>query len=89
LRLEPGCPNPAPAGTTLRFHLAQTEPVDLSVFAIDGRRVATLWSGPRGAGGHEVAWRGTDDLGSALPSGVYLVRLRSAREERTVKVVLE
>ena len=67
-------PNPFNPTTTIQFTLAETGPVDLGVFDITGRRVATLEQGMRSSGEHEVVFDG-----SALASGLYLVKLESGR----------
>jgi len=39
--------------------------------------VASLIDGDLGMGYHEREWRGVDDRGRIMPSGVYLARLRA------------
>jgi len=75
-RLRPASPNPFNPSTTLNFELDRAGGVELEVFDVAGRRVRTLARGGFPAGTHAVAWDGCDGEGSALPSGVYLVRLR-------------
>ncbi len=87
-RLLPAAPNPFNPTTTLAYELAQAGPVRLEVYGVDGRRVATLISGERSAGRHEAIWRGTDDAGRAVSSGVYLARLRHAGGVDTQRLVL-
>ncbi|MCA9784710.1 MAG: T9SS type A sorting domain-containing protein [Calditrichaeota bacterium] len=76
-------PNPFNPSTTIRFTLAETASVDLGVFDITGRRVATLEAGMRSSGEHEAVFDG-----STLASGLYLVKLESGREVAVKKVVL-
>ncbi|MCA9784926.1 MAG: T9SS type A sorting domain-containing protein [Calditrichaeota bacterium] len=76
-------PNPFNPSTTIQFTLAETGPVDLGVFDITGRRVTTLETGMRSSGEHEVVFDG-----SALASGLYLVKLETGREVAVKKVVL-
>ena len=47
----------------------------VAIFDIAGRRLATLHSGAMAAGAHTIPWRGADDRGVALPSGVYFARI--------------
>jgi flagellar hook assembly protein FlgD len=51
--------------------------VSVDIFALDGRRVRTLYAGMREAGDFDLLWDGTDDAGEALGSGTYLCRLVS------------
>ena len=50
--------------------------------------MATLASGHRSAGAHRVVWTGTGDDGRALPSGSYLLCIRSGGGEVTQTVTL-
>jgi hypothetical protein len=68
-------PNPFNPTTTISFALSGPETVDLAIYTVAGRRVATLVHGTRSAGQHEVVWRGTDDRNRPLASGTYLCRL--------------
>jgi hypothetical protein len=56
--------------------------VDLSVFDVSGRRVATVISGELPAGHHTASWTGRDGKGRPVASGVYFYRL--ATDERTL-----
>ncbi|MBE0565081.1 MAG: hypothetical protein IH621_03925 [Krumholzibacteria bacterium] len=71
-------PNPCNPRTVVAFTVARDLDLDLAVFDLAGRRVATLAAGHREAGGHTVAWDGTDAAGRTLPSGTYVVRLATA-----------
>lgn len=69
-------PNPFNPRTTLRFELAEQGIVELDVYDAGGRRVRRLLDGvPLQSGPHAIVWNGSDDVGRALPSGAYLVRL--------------
>lgn len=87
-RLLRAAPNPFNPTTTLTFDLAQAGAVQLEVYAVDGRRVATLVSGERSAGRHTAVWRGMDDADRSVGSGVYLVRLRHAGGIEAQRLVL-
>ena len=72
-------PNPVRAGTRFRFSLAEAGTVDLAIYDIAGRRVATLLSAARReAGPGDVAWDGRDARGAPVPGGVYVARLEAA-----------
>ena len=81
LRLRPqlytGRPNPfrAESATRIEFELPAPQPVTLQIFDPTGRLVRTLVAGELPAGCHQRAWRGCDERGRPLPSGVYLTRL--------------
>ncbi|MHB8079905.1 MAG: FlgD immunoglobulin-like domain containing protein [Candidatus Krumholzibacteriia bacterium] len=90
-RLAPNVPNPFNPLTTLHFELTAAAAVELAVFDLAGRRIATLAAGRFGAGPHEAVWQGRDAADRPVPSGVYLARLRvdgADRDARTVRMTL-
>ncbi len=80
-------PNPFNPVTTVRYVLPADAQVTLAIFDIAGRQVRTLFTGRQAAGEHSVVWRGTDDSGRALGSGVYFCRLIAGGEARTIRMV--
>jgi hypothetical protein len=87
LSLSQNAPNPFSSETTVRFALPNAGPVSLQVFDVSGRKVATLVDRTLDAGPHSVSWNGRDDSGSAVATGVYLVRLQSNGETVTGEMV--
>jgi hypothetical protein len=65
-------PNPFNPSTTIKFELAKSSMVTLSVFDILGRVVSVLVNERRNAGVHEVKFDGSN-----LASGVYFYRLQA------------
>ena len=76
-------PNPFNPMTRIPFALAARSRVDLSVYDVRGKLVATLVDGERTAGPHSVVWDATEQA-----SGLYFVRLRADGAERVRKIVL-
>jgi hypothetical protein len=77
LQLE-AWPNPFNPQTEIHFRLPRAGRVDLDIHDARGRLVRRLISGGQYESGPGVAvWDGTDDTGRALPSGLYLARIRS------------
>lgn len=85
---HPPAPNPSHGACTLSFDLPRESHVIAEVFAIDGRRVARVLDRVQGAGRVSLLWRGATDDGRALPSGVYLVRLRAGADQAVRRLVL-
>jgi hypothetical protein len=83
-----GFPNPFAPSTNLRFELVQPGPVTLTIHDTHGRRVRQLIREPLPAGRHDVRWRGLDDFGRPVSSGVYFVRLETNRGAGTNRVIL-
>ncbi len=82
-RLESVYPNPVSARATVGFTLPRAQAVRLAVFDVLGRKVAVLADEVRPAG--EQALR-LD--ASALPSGVYLVRLETTGVDLTQRLTV-
>lgn len=81
-------PNPFNPSTTIAFNLAREAEVELSVYALDGRRVATLLQDSTSAGEHFVTWAGTDQSGRAVASGAYFYRLVVDGQQQVKRMVL-
>jgi flagellar hook assembly protein FlgD len=58
------------------------------VYGASGRRVATLVDRALEAGRHAASWRGVDEAGAPVASGVYFFRLTQNGESVTAKGVL-
>jgi hypothetical protein len=74
-------PNPARIAT-VDFALPRQAEVDLSVFDLGGRKVATLAKGSFSAGPYTRQWNG-----AGVGSGVYFVRLRVGAETYSIRTV--
>jgi flagellar hook assembly protein FlgD len=81
-------PNPFNPSTTIAFTLEMAGKVRLAVYDLAGRQVALLLDAEQTAGRHQMTWNGTSDNGSALPSGLYVVRAESGAMLRTQKISL-
>lgn len=73
--LAQNAPNPFNPATSIAFVLGAAGRAKLDIIDVAGRRVATLVDGHLPAGPHSVDWRGIDDRGRRVASGVYLYRL--------------
>jgi hypothetical protein len=71
-------PNPAHGAVRLAVVLSESGALELDVLDVVGRHVATIAHGAYGAGAQSFIWRGLDDHGRKLPSGLYRVRARAA-----------
>ena len=71
-------PNPFVSATTIRFNLARSSAVDLSITDVTGRRVRSLVSSRAlSAGPQSVSWDGRNDRGAPVSSGVYFYVLET------------
>jgi hypothetical protein len=84
-------PNPFAGSTDLSFSLsprASAGAVRLTMVDVAGRQVRTLVDGRMNPGKQLLRWNGADDLGRALPSGIYFGKLRTTEGTKTQKVIL-
>ncbi len=73
--------NPGAGEARFELRLPQPGPLDVGVYDVSGRRVATLASGAASAGVRTLLWDGRGRDGAPLAAGVYLVRARTAAGE--------
>ncbi|MBD3399603.1 MAG: T9SS type A sorting domain-containing protein [Candidatus Coatesbacteria bacterium] len=81
--LSAAYPNPARDAVSLELNLPESENVNVAVYDLSGRRVATLTEGELSAGRHLIAWNC-----AAAPEGLYLVRLVGEAGVLTSRLVI-
>ncbi|MFT5143181.1 MAG: hypothetical protein ACI80V_003714 [Rhodothermales bacterium] len=81
--LDPIFPNPSAGAVTLSFRLPEPSDIELSVFDVLGRKIATLANGSRAVGTQVVVW----DAGTS-PPGLYAILLRSGQRTATRSMLL-
>jgi C1A family cysteine protease len=82
-------PNPFNPSTAIRYNVPEPGgSVRLTVYDLRGRKVRTLVDAHRGAGEHLAVWRGRDDGGRELGSGVYFYRMEIGDYRVERKMVL-
>ena len=86
--LRQNYPNPFNGATSIEFTLAREADISLEIYDMLGRQVASLLSGKTVAGKHTYHWLANNDMGSFVPSGIYLIRLSIDGHSRTKKAVL-
>lgn len=88
LRLAPPRPNPARAGAEIAFELPREAPVEVAIYDLGGRRVATLHSGRLGEGHHALRWNAQDEGGRRVAAGLYFVRFTTPGLTRVHRLAL-
>jgi acetyl esterase/lipase len=89
LTLHPCHPNPVVESTEVSFALPADDWVSLAIYNAQGRLVRRLLEEQMSAGWHRSHWAGLDERASAVPRGVYFLRLwteRGMSARRTVVV---
>jgi hypothetical protein len=67
-------PSPGSGPVMIVFALKHAAAIEIDVFDVQGRRVASPARGTWPAGTHMVGWNGLTRNGEAAPSGLYLLR---------------
>ncbi len=75
--------NPFTSENTLQFSVEQSSQVRLDVYDVLGRRVSTAVDRIYGSGVHQLRWDG-----SAMPGGVYFVRMEVNGQDKGVQKVV-
>jgi hypothetical protein len=87
--LHGAAPNPFNPMTTISFRVPSgASHASLRVYDAAGRLVRTLHQGRLAPGDHAVTWRGVDDRGRAVSSGVYFCRLEADGQAQGRSLVL-
>jgi WD40 repeat protein len=83
LRITSTAPNPVNDQMTIAYETPNTEALTLTLLDVFGRTVLTQMLTPRAAGANEAVLVVRD-----VPAGIYVVRLRSARESASQRVLI-
>ncbi len=73
-------PNPFNPTTRFTVEIPRMSQVEISIYDILGRKIATLWNGEQMAGYHTMEWDGLDDEGMMVPTGIYFLRMNVPAE---------
>lgn len=76
-------PNPFNCRTTIGIDLPRRTKVSLSIFNLNGKKIATITEGDHSAGHHEYAWSAEN-----LPGGVYFAHLQAGEHELNAKLTV-
>lgn len=88
IRLLQNYPNPFNPTTSIQFALDAPRDVELAVYDVLGRRVATLVNDRLAAGTYKVDWDARSVAGWQIGSGVYFYTLRSGDFAESRRMVL-
>jgi flagellar hook assembly protein FlgD len=82
-------PNPFNPLTNISFRVEKDARVSLRIYDVHGRLVRTLVDERMAAGPKRLTWDGRDDLGRAMASGAYYLRLQGGGTQvsRTINLL--
>lgn len=86
--LEQNHPNPFNPETLIRFSLAESSELSLTIYNMRGQIVRTLASGIYQTGSYSLKWDGTNNYNRIVPSGIYLYSLRTKAGTFTKRMML-
>jgi hypothetical protein len=86
--LLPNYPNPFNSATQIQFDLPKSGHVNLAIYDILGRAVATLADGDFASGRHAVRWDGTNGRGQSVASGRYYIQAKTDNQTKSIPVSL-
>ena len=81
-------PNPFNPETEIYFQLPEANHVVVAIFNTNGQEIRRLADSNYAAGYHSLRWKGMDNQGNAVSSGVYLYQLRTAAFSQVRKMSL-
>jgi len=68
-------PNPFNPTTSIHYNLRQNSRVEMVVYNLLGKKIATLVNTDQNAGSYQITWDGTDMYGNQAASGVYFYKI--------------
>jgi disulfide oxidoreductase YuzD len=80
-------PNPFSTSTTIEYVLPIDLQVNMTVYNLRGQRVCNLVDEVIPAGYNTIIWNARDDVGRAVPDGIYLIQLLT-EETRIIKKII-
>lgn len=81
-------PNPFDGSTRFSVQMERPGLLDVGIYDLAGRRIATLFHGPAEAGARAFTWDGRTDDGTPTAGGVYFYRAVTAGHSVTRKMVM-
>jgi len=81
-------PNPFNPVTRFSVDLPKTTEVEVAVFDVLGRKIASLMSGTHAAGTYNLEWNARDASGMVVPTGMYFLRVSSEEFNASQKIML-
>lgn len=81
-------PNPFNASTSIPITIPEKSDISVKLFDLNGRLVNTLVHDEMSPGNHIIHWDGKNNSGLTVPSGVYIVELKSEVFRGRQKIVM-
>jgi hypothetical protein len=86
--LHQNYPNPFNPATSIAYDLNTPDHVQLSIYNTSGEFVARLVDEFQTAGSYSLEWKAVDQEGRPLMSGLYLAKLSTGKQIKTIRMLL-
>jgi len=86
--LEQNYPNPFNPTTIINYSLPNNSFVVLKIYDMLGREIKTLVSNEKSAGNYSITWKGQDNNGNKVTSGIYIYRISAGNYSSARKMVV-
>jgi glycosidase len=82
-------PNPSPDEFTFEINSLNPSQADVSIFNLTGKMIRQIKTTFPSSGVQTVKWDGKSENGTAAPTGIYLVNIRTTFGNQVLKVIKE
>ena len=86
--LSQNYPNPFNSDTWFEYQLSEACELRIAVFDILGKEVKTIVKGKKSGGFHSSYWDGNNNAGKPVPSGIYLLYLKTDQIARITRMTV-
>ena len=86
--LHQNYPNPFNPTTRINYDLAKDENVQVAIFDLSGRKVASLVDEFQNAGYKNIIWNGKNQYGEKVAAGLYMYVIQAGNFHETRKMIL-
>lgn len=81
-------PNPFNPDTAIHLNLSEKQNMAIDIYNIKGQKVKALHQGILEKGTHKFLFKGQNDMGLPLSSGIYFCRVKGAKSTSVMKITL-
>jgi len=86
--LHQNYPNPFNSRTLIRYQIRETGYVEIRIFDMLGKRVNTLVNNNQPAGYYTIDWKGNNERGESVTSGIYICEMRTKNFSQRRKLLI-
>lgn len=84
--IHPGFPNPFTELTTLNFTVLNRVDIQITIYNTTGQLIKILVDQPYDPGHYSVQWNGTNESGTFVQEGIYLMNVRAGDKSQSLKI---